>query len=237
MTVRIALKAIVLVIVLGAVGAGAAYAYSASQTSEYSTSAELLFGGARPELIVLGDAFARGNAPDERQSASNSLVVDNVAYARAVTKVTGIPLGEVQAAIQVRPARGTNVVTIQATSSRPERAQRLANEYARQFLVRRRAAERRRARLARSAIQARYLSLPKSRRGTLEGITLQQQIGQLVAIERVPFGGVELIQSAALPSVATSATQRTVIFGGLFGLVLAIALVSVLVRPRIASDG
>ena len=237
MSLRAVVAAVFIVLALTAAGGLGAYAWSESQDQEYVASAELLFGAPQPELVVIGGGSNFDSPPDERQAASNPIVVESPAIARRAAAATGIPAAEVGASISVGQVRDTNVVQITATRPTARQARALANAYAREYRALERGALKRRSAAALKALSARYRGLPRARRQGLEGVQLRQQIGQLTALRRVSGNDPRLVQSAALPAEPSfPRTQRNVIFAALFGALLGFATVAVLIRPRLARD-
>ena len=102
----------------------AAFAYSKTQTKEYTAGATVLFGEDAPQ-VEPGRAAATNLA-----LATSEEVKVNTAEALG----EGIAAGEVGSMITANPVGDSDLIEIQATSPSPEFAARVANTYAREFI-------------------------------------------------------------------------------------------------------
>ncbi|MEV6105336.1 Wzz/FepE/Etk N-terminal domain-containing protein [Streptomyces sp. NPDC051940] len=107
--------------VLAVVGALAGYGISVLFPPRYTTSASVLLPGAWEERELL----------TQTQIATSSVVVDRAA---AQLDWTGVGGSELQDQVSAKNAEG-NIIKISGTAETPERAQRLADEVARQFVA------------------------------------------------------------------------------------------------------
>ncbi|GGS85826.1 polysaccharide biosynthesis protein [Streptomyces violaceus] len=110
-----------LLLVLAVVGALVGYGTSSLFPPRYTTSASVLLPGAWEERELLTQA----------EIASSSVVVDRAAAALGWTGVGG---GELRERVSAQAADG-NIIKISGTADTPERAQRLSDQVARQFVA------------------------------------------------------------------------------------------------------
>jgi capsular exopolysaccharide synthesis family protein len=233
----VALLAVVLV-------PGIAGAYALSQEKEYSTSSSLLFRNATEDGPLSGD--------EERGAATNVSLASlgEVAERTATTIGGGLSAGEVSRSVDVQPdGADANVLTVSVSNTDPELAAKMANTYAREFVLFRRNADRkasqesletarRRIRSINTAL-VRLANQTPAPNGTQERARqnderrsliqtreqLTDEARRLDAQATLATGNVELVERAAVPGSASSPKpQRMAILGLGFGLLLGIGL-------------
>lgn len=223
-----------LVVLCAAVGAAAAGLVSGMQQKQYRASAQLLFRNDTAPDESLQSVFGlptSATAPDPTQQAATDVALVSLATVADMTaKAIGHHLtgSEVGSEVTVTAVGQSNLASITATSASPTLAARLANTFAKQYIVFRRHADRLVITQALRGVQARLNTLSPQLRGTPTGQQLENQELKLSALAGLQTGDAEVVQTAAVPSApALPKTKLNVAAGGLLGLILGIALAMV----------
>lgn len=229
-------RGLLIVVVALLVGA-AAFAFSESQDPQYQSRAQFGYGALlSPEIRILGGDFGEPDVEEDVRIATEAARANSFDVARATASAApelGYTAGQIAANVQAAPTRGSLIVTLTATASSPERADRLAQAYADQYLELLRDRERSRARIVRRALQTRLGSLREGDREGVLGAALRNQISQVDVLGRVGSGSPQLIEDArASVTPAQPRTQRNVLFGLLFGLAVGVGLVALRSESR-----
>jgi polysaccharide biosynthesis transport protein len=233
---------VLLVLVLAAVAGAAAVAFSNAQPKEYASAMRLGFGRlASPEFQLLGPGFSEPQVDDTVEINTDAAEVNSFDVAAATAKAAPdlhYNAGQVARAIDATGNRDTLIVTVLARASTPQRAARLANVYAQQFLALRRAGERKRATSVKRALRAQYRTLTKKEKASGRGGGLLAQMNTVEVLRRVGSGEPRIIDHAR-PSGAPASpnTLRNVLFGVLFGLAVGIGLVALRAETKNRGGG
>jgi tyrosine-protein kinase len=216
-----------LVVATALVAAAAAGALSSRQDTRYESTALLLFRPLGPEYQILGLGLTPAAEDLNAQSAADVVLVSSRQVAARAARRGGQKrsVDEVTDGIRVDRQEDSRIVTVTASGGHAAAAARLANDYARASQVVQREAEARRARAARRVLLEQLDRLSSARRRGEEGKELRRQIRQLTTLERIGSGSPQLAEPArpaAEPVVPR--TERNVLLGGLFGLLLGGAL-------------
>jgi len=222
-----------LVLIVAAIAAAVAFALSERQPKRYQAQTKLAYGIAlRPELQVLGTGFIDATDDDVRL-ATEVEILNSYDIARRVAEEApelGLTAKEIDDRVSAAPVGDTQVASITAKDSTPEKAARLAAVYRKQYLTERRVRDRRRAREVSDALSRRLRDLPRSQRTGATGASVRTQLGALDVLERSGSGVPQVVQGVRASSTAVSPqTSRNVLFGALFGLAVGIGLVAL--RP------
>jgi len=199
----------------------AALAYSLQQDEQYTASAGLLFTD--PVAQVGESGFNAATLDPGRVAATNSALIQLPAVATyAARKADGISAGEIRASVTVDTGAGdADLATIEAVSSSPERAARIANAYAEGYIDFRRDAERASIASTIRQLRANLAALPADRQGSPEAERLRSQITALEAAAAMRTGGAELVQPAMPPTEPSAPkTLRNVVLAAIVGVVL-----------------
>lgn len=210
--------------------------FSLSQEKEYSAKAKLLSrdpGFAQQAYVgflqqKFGNPADPGVALSGEGAASNLELVDLpvVADRTATALGQGATRDEIEDVISTSPGVGGNTISIKATDSSPERATRIANTYARQFVALRAAADRSQLLEAKRRLRRQFDQLSPADRNGPRGNVLSRSAERLGILALLQTGNVELVQPAEVPDSPSSAnTGRAAVLGALLGLLLGVALV------------
>jgi receptor protein-tyrosine kinase len=205
----------------------AALGFSLLQTKEYSASASLLFRDPGYAQALFGTAVTAANPDPAREAATNvKLVGLDIVAERASQALDGRITGaEVASKIEVAQQGESDVVSVTATDQVPATAKRLANTFARQFIVFRTAADRSKLRNAQRLAERQFERLTDAERVGARGESLSRAAERLGVLASLQTGNAELVQPADLPSSPSSPqTKRNVVLGAVLGLLLGIGL-------------
>lgn len=209
-----------------AIVVAAALLYVSQQEREYTASASLLFTGT---LQTASDA----PFDPARVAATNSALIQLPAVSSyAARKLRGVSAGEIYESVTVDTgANDSDVATIEAVSTSPERAADIANAYAEGYIDFRRDTERAAIESSIRQLEANLDALPISAQNGPEGEELRRQISELETAVALRTGSAELVQRAAAPSSASSPqVSRTLVLAAVVGLVLGLLLAALIDR-------
>jgi uncharacterized protein involved in exopolysaccharide biosynthesis len=222
---------VLLVALVAALAAAAAYALSRGEKPQYEASTQVLFESyASPELAVLGNGFLVGGSDADRRLASNiEILRSNDIAVRAAKDAPqlGMPPGQIHANVQIKGTGSSDVLTITGRADSPLKARLLVLEYRKAFKKMRREAEQRRARAAVRVLQQELVILPAPQQAGVRGGIIRSQIAQLGVIAKLGSGLPKVVEGVTGGgSKVAPATQRNVLFGLLFGLLIGVGLVA-----------
>lgn len=231
------------IVLVAIVVAGAAFAYSFSQTPGYTASSTLL----------LEPATANASSADPVDIATDAALVSSPQLMSAVA--ASLHLGTVPPASASTPGTN-NLITVSVSSSSPAKAALFANRYSKLFVDTLAAQQRLAYKTAEQSIIGQISSLETqevpyekaSRVAPGHQSTLPQQVAaqellslqnrvtglegdyaQLAVQEAEPGGGVRLVSAASAPSSPSSPkTLRNVALGLVVGLILGVILAFVI---------
>ncbi len=204
------------------------YAYSKSQTPQYTASSSLLFANRELESQIFG-LTPSANSDPQREAATNLKLASLEQVASRTAEAlpdANLSATEVSEKISVSPEGESELVDIAATDASPPFAARLANEFARKFISFSRESERAKIVRAQELAEGKLDSLPSFEREGQAGETLSQRVRELETVAAIQTGKAELAQPATIPSAPSSPkTSRNVALGILLGVLLGIGLV------------
>lgn len=198
-----------------------AFLYSSAQTKEYTASATLLFESESESFEA------------SREAATNEALAALPEVAAKATKDLGdASIDEVLGSVEVSSANEmANVISIAATNESPQRAAEIANAYAAAYIDFRRESDRSQFKESIAVLEARLDELPPSEVSGPKGELLREQLNELEVEEALQTGKVSSVQEAGPPAdPSRPKTQRNVVLGLLFGLVLGLGLAALIER-------
>jgi receptor protein-tyrosine kinase len=207
----------------------AAVAYTLTKEEEYTAAADLLFRDPALDQKLFGSSVFQSSADPEREAATNVRLVSlGVVQQRTARRLGGGGLG---GGVSASSDGNSNVVTVDATSTNPRRAARIANTFAREFIAFRRDADRAKIRDAQRLIENELTSL-RSEQGNQDKVdSLERRVEELDVLASLQTGNAELVQAAEVPLTPTSPNKRrSALMGLLVGVLLGIALAFLLDR-------
>lgn len=211
--------------------ASGAYTFSASQPSEYSASAQLLFRDPGLDQKLFGNAVFQPSIDPAREAETNLRLVDLQVVADRVAKRldTGLTGKAVRDKLQTAGQGRSDLVSITATDVSPAFAAELANEFARTYIDFRREADRVRIREAQNLVKRELRNLPSG--SEARRIDLERRAEQLGILGSLQSGNAELVQSASVPTDPSAPRPgKSAALGGFFGLILGFGLAYLLGR-------
>jgi succinoglycan biosynthesis transport protein ExoP len=203
--------------------AAAALAFTLEQEKKYTASASLIFRDSGPAAQPLV------SEDPEREAATNVRLLQGDLLERRVARALG---GSIGGTVSVVAEGDSNVITVKATATDPERAARIANTYAREYTQFRRETAGRELREEQRETRGELAALDDIPPGTAEDelaiqrerFALQRRLAQLA----VATPGAEAIRRVGLarpPSSASSPNPvRNTLLGALVGLILGLVL-------------
>jgi succinoglycan biosynthesis transport protein ExoP len=193
----------------------AALIFSLDQEEKYTASASLIFrdSGSGAQPLVSEDPA--------REAATNVRLLQGELMKQRVERALG---GSIGGTVDVIPEGESNLVTVEATATDPDRAARIANTYAAEYTAFRRENARRVLRQEQRQVRREFEALPKGPAAAPERLALRRRLARL-AVAAPQAGGVRQVGSAAPPSSASSPYPvRNTLLGALVGLVLGLVL-------------
>jgi len=206
--------------------AGSALGFSLAQRKEYTATASLLFRDPGLDQGILGTQSSSNTDPT-REAATNVALVKSPAVAQRTANVLHGPLSanSIAGKMGITAEGQSNVISVAATDPSPGFAARLANTYARQFIVFRRAADVAKIRQVQSSVQSELQALPPDQLSSPAGHSLQTRVEQLDTLASLQTGNAELVQAAAAPhSPSSPKTKLNVAIGAVLGLLIGVGL-------------
>jgi succinoglycan biosynthesis transport protein ExoP len=204
----------------------AAAAYSSSQQKIYESTAKLLIQPGDIGAAITGTGI--GPNDPVRQVATDTQLVSLPAVAARVQKKMKQPLAP--ATVSTSQSGDSNVISIDVRDPRPNRAARIANLFANEYLAFRSEANRRNLQFALRTLQSRLSGLPK-KGSSADRARLRRQIKDFQLLQSLQNGDAQVIQQA-LPSGAPVSPKptRNLILGLILGAVVGVGLA--LLRDR-----
>jgi polysaccharide biosynthesis transport protein len=199
-----------------------AFLYSSAQTKEYTASATLLFESENETFEA------------SREAATNEALAALPEVAVKATRELGgeETIDEVLGSVEVSSvSEMANVISIAATNESPQRAAEVANAYANAYIDFRRESDRRQFKESIAVLETRLDELPPSEASGAKGELLREQLNELEVEEALQTGRVSSVQEAGPPSdPSRPKTQRNVVLGLVFGLILGLGLAALIER-------
>ena len=221
---------IVLIVVLALALGGAAYAYSASKTPIYESTAQLLYV---PQLNVqdpLSQSFTDPTTQELQMQSAVTLITGPQLDQGVRTKIgaSAVPDYSVSAAITTSDANSTspvdNGVAVTVDSPDPKWAAKLANAYAEAFVVYSQQQEVISIAKAEKAINAQLNQLTISgQKDSQDYLLLKESLNSLGILSSTATGNFEVADPAGVSSVPISPKpKRSAAIGIVLGLILGI---------------
>lgn len=220
---------IAVVVVVAALAGLAALVFSKSQSTQFSSSAQLYYGSSQ-ELQVLGTGYIPNATDTTTQMANQQALVTSYDIATATATATpGLHLSadQIHSDVTATIVAGTQLLQLTATGASPAAAQQLLTSYLSSYRHLVAGREQQQATSGVRALRAEFAGLSKPARAGVAGSTLRAQIGALELLRRVGSG---IPSVAQLPRASTGPSQprtsRNVLFGVIFGLILGAGLIA-----------
>jgi succinoglycan biosynthesis transport protein ExoP len=200
-----------------------AFAFSQSQTKQYTASASLLFRDPGFDQKLFGSqAFAPSQDPAREAATNVKLVSLDVVAQRTARRLP--EARPVKNKVAVSPEGQSDVVGLSATYPNPRLAARVANTFAEEYIAFRREADRAKIAEARGLVERRIRQLSPADQGA-QARSLRGQLEQLDILASLQTGNAELAEAAAVPTSPSSPkTVRNTGLGVFLGLLLGVGL-------------
>jgi receptor protein-tyrosine kinase len=205
----------------------AAFALSRAETKQYTATASLLFNNASVAQEASGVAPANTNDPTGQRNTNLALVQlagNNVPTRAADALNAGLTPQQVKNAVSASLAGQSNIVSIAATSTKPQLAADIANAYAKAFITEQNLSDQAVVQQAINLVNGQYASLTKSEKATPQGQSLLDHLESLKILKAMQ-NNTQLAKLATAPSAPSSPkVTRNTILGLFFGLLLGVGL-------------
>jgi capsular exopolysaccharide synthesis family protein len=219
---RVLRRRIGLILLCAVVTPLAAFVYSQLSEKTYEATASLLFRDPGFDQKLFGASPLTGSPDPSREAATNVALVGLNEVARRTAEKLG---DDIDGGVSVSSRGQSDVVTVTATDTNPERAARHATTFALSYIEFRRDADRDKIAEAQRLVERQLEAMTPERRRGKEGERLRVQANELGILSSLQTGNAELVERAAVPGApATPRTRRNVIVGGLLGLIFGLAL-------------
>ena len=206
---------------------GLAFAYALSQPNRYSATSTLLFRDPGFDQKLFGaPSFVTDNDPT-REAATNIRLVSLDAVAeRAAGKLDdGLSATQISSEANIAASGDSNLASIKATDTDPQRAADIANAFATAYVAFRRDADQHKVAEARKQVERDYAKLDPTAQAGQEGASLPRQMSQLSTLEALQTGNAEVVQQAEVPTAPSSPTPfRDAFLAGILGLFLGLGM-------------
>jgi tyrosine-protein kinase len=206
-------------------GAVIAFAVAVASTKQYTAESSLLIRQSNLQTLI--DPNASQNSEDPaRLAATNLLLVTSSAVAEMVKTALGSSesAADLTAQIMASVNPDADIITIQATDPDPDRAARLANAFADQFVAFERAQSQQQAAAGAGRLQSELATLPPG--PSAERTQLEQALRNVLALQAVTTGDATVVDRATAPTSPSSPNlKRAPILGLLAGLAIGLAAV------------
>lgn len=216
--------------------AGAAFAVSKHQTKKYTATASLLFNSNQLAQQIAGLSISV-TGPAEQNNNVKLVAVGNVAAKTAQRIGRGLTAQKVGDSLGIAQQGETNIigessiVDLSSTMTSPSLAAEVANTYARLFVAEQRRSNRQYFTSALAIVTKQLAALPDSQRFSTAGVALQSRAQALSLLAELQYGGVQVANSAEVPTSASSpSAKKDTAIGAILGLLVGVALMLALER-------
>lgn len=225
-------RRLALIVLCVVVVGGAAYAYSKSQTKQYTATAALSFSSSPLDQQIAGLPATGVSSLAAQQANDLELVkLGDMAGKSAQQLGHGLTEEQVVKAIAVVGRGESGVVDVSATTSSPLLSAQIANAYSHQFVVEQQEANRKYFHSALALVHRQLAKLTAKQRVGPDGLELQDRAQTLGLLSEIDYGNVQVAQQASAPTSASGPkTSRNVSIGLVLGLLLGLLLAFVLER-------
>ncbi len=224
-------RRVLLILLFVALGAGAAYAVTKTQTKGYTATAALVFQGNQLGQQAAGlPAATAGESQQAEQSTNVKLVrFGDIAAKTADQLGQGLTKETVSAGLSISAAGESNVVEVSDTATAPALAAEIANTYAEQFVKEQQRDSQVYYAAALRGVHTQLAALSPKERAGAAGLALRERAQSLRTLEELNSGSVQVAQAATAPASASSPkVLRNTLLGALVGLLLGLGTVLLL---------
>jgi capsular exopolysaccharide synthesis family protein len=209
------------------IAGGAALEISKQQQSTYTAASSLLFSVPNFDKILYGVSFESPSIDPNRAAATNvKLATLPVIAQRTAVAIGGVSADRVAADVSLSEQGKSAMYAVSATDPNPGLAARIADTYARQYLLFRKESERARIAAVATTIGQQLAQMTPSERQSVRGQGLQRRAQRLAVVSALQTGDAELVADAAVPrSPSFPHNSKTAKYGAIVGLLIGFLLV------------
>ena len=213
--------------------AAAATAYSLAQPKKYTAKAVLLFRNPGFDRSILGGEAFAPTQDATREAATNERLVALAVVGDRAARELGQKGGgsDLAGKVEIASEGPSDLVAIRATDESQRQAARIANAFAREYVLFRRDADRDKVNQAKLLSERQLQGMSPDELRTERGRLLRQRIDQLETLASLQTGNAELVQAATPPTSPSSPKPvKNGVLAGFFGLLLGLGLALLLER-------
>jgi polysaccharide biosynthesis transport protein len=214
-----------IVVLVAIIGLAAGALYGATATKTYNATATVLIQPSSP----ISDAVVGSSSAAEdptRIAATDLLLMTSPAVANAAQHALGLNISpsDLRAEVTASEEPNADLFDITASDSDPERAAKIANAFAVQFVSFRQANAQQSAAAAETGLSQRLAALPPT--DIADRAALQAALQRVSELGAVQTGDASVVSSATVPSSPSSPKPKLdAALGLIFGLALGLGLV------------
>jgi receptor protein-tyrosine kinase len=213
------------------VASAAAFGFSVAQQKQYTASSQLLFQNTNFSQQLFGSNFVNPSLDPVSEQATNLSLASLPAVADRTASALHLPAGLVSSEVSVSSVGQSNLATVSATDPLPRRAAKIANAYARQYVLFREHDDRVAIVAALRQVNGQLARLTSGELAGALGQQLQTRANDLQVLASLQTGDAQVAQTASVPTSPSSPkTKRNAALGALLGLLLGLGLAFLLQR-------
>jgi capsular exopolysaccharide synthesis family protein len=223
--IRVMRRRIWVILACFVIATGVAVGLSLLADEKYTASAALLFRDPGLDEKLFGAIAGDSDQDPERTTETNLelTTLDTVAE-RTQDQLPGYD-GDVEDNVEVSQRGDSDVAIVAATAGDPQTAARLANTFAREYIIFRREADRATVREAQALVEQQLAEVDPETTVSGRLQKLEARAEDLRVLASLQTGNAEIVQLAEPPSNPSSPKPvRNTIFGAVVGLVLGFGL-------------
>ncbi len=224
-------RRIVIVLVCALAVPASALIFSLHEEKEYTAKASLLFRDPEFDQKLFSSSFLQQSRDPDREAATNVRLASLDLVSRRTQRLLPKVDGRIDDKVTVSAEGQSDLVSVAATDNNPKTAAVIANTFARQFIVYRRAADRAKTKEAQQLVRDQLAQIPPEDRGGTDARSLRDRSRQLQILASLQTGNAELAEAARPPgSPSSPKIVRNTVLGFFFGLLLGIGLALIIDR-------
>jgi len=207
--------------------AGAALAVSLSKEKQYDASSQLLFRKSGLSNAVTGTSVNQPSLDPERDSTTNTLLVQSNEVAERVRRALALatPADQLSDKLTVSSESNSDIITVTVRDPNPRRAARLSTAFSDQYVLFRKEQIRSEVADGERFLRARINQLPPDPSADGQRQDLRDALSTVAALGATQTGDVTVVDRAEVPTTASVPTpRRDVIIALLLGLALGVAI-------------
>jgi polysaccharide biosynthesis transport protein len=209
-----------------AVVVGATLALSYAATPQYRASSQLVFQPNSLDQTLFGAAlYPESNQPRDVETGAKLVKVEQVAEGVKNQLKSSYSIPQLLQMVDVSTSSQDNLLQINAVSTDPAMASKVANAFAEQFVIFRQETDKETVSAARDLVKAQLDGLAPEETTSAYAQTLRDKYASLQILEAMQNGGFKIVQESTPPPAPFSPKPvRDGMLAGAVGLIIGLAL-------------